>query len=131
MVGSELAGYGEISLSVIGGPACSATTVGVDRPDRGQGDRRPPRRHLADLDSAPLKRARWAATGLWSGGHDAKERYPPDTSDAKWELIEPLLPEATSGGRPEKHPRRAWQSRRRWPREHRYRHRDRVRRGGG
>ncbi|MER7439152.1 IS5 family transposase [Pseudonocardia alni] len=35
-----------------------------------------------------------------------KRRYPSDTSDAQWALIEPLLPEAGSGGRPEKHPRR-------------------------
>jgi transposase len=36
-----------------------------------------------------------------------KQRYPSDTSDEQWELIEPLLPEVASGGRPEKHPRRA------------------------
>jgi Transposase and inactivated derivatives len=35
-----------------------------------------------------------------------QRRYPSDTSDAQWALIEPLLPEAGSGGRPEKHPRR-------------------------
>jgi transposase len=34
-------------------------------------------------------------------------RYPSDTSDKQWALIEPLLPEVKSGGRPEKHPRRA------------------------
>lgn len=37
-------------------------------------------------------------------------RYPCDTSDAEWALIEPLLPapasETSSGGHPEKHPRR-------------------------
>src|SRR3954467_10670816 len=36
-----------------------------------------------------------------------RSRYPSDTSDEQWALIEPLLPEARSGGRPEKHPRRA------------------------
>lgn len=35
-----------------------------------------------------------------------KRRYPSDTSDAQWALIEPLLPAAGAGGRPEKHPRR-------------------------
>ncbi|WP_373324169.1 transposase [Pseudonocardia alni] len=35
-----------------------------------------------------------------------ERRYPSDTSDEQWALIEPLLPEAGSGGRPEKHPRR-------------------------
>ena len=34
-------------------------------------------------------------------------RYPSDTSDEQWALIEPLLPAANTGGRPEKHPRRA------------------------
>jgi transposase len=34
-------------------------------------------------------------------------RYPSDTSDAQWALIEPLLPPVNTGGRPEKHPRRA------------------------
>lgn len=37
-------------------------------------------------------------------------RYPSDTTDAEWALIEPLLPlpasRTPSGGRPEKHPRR-------------------------
>ncbi|MFI7695464.1 IS5 family transposase [Nonomuraea sp. NPDC049655] len=32
--------------------------------------------------------------------------YPSDLTDAQWELIEPLLPEPNTGGRPEKHPRR-------------------------
>jgi len=36
-----------------------------------------------------------------------KQRYPSDTSDKQWELIEPLLPDVRTGGRPEKHPRRA------------------------
>jgi transposase len=34
-------------------------------------------------------------------------RYPSDTSDEQWVLIEPLLPAVNTGGRPEKHPRRA------------------------
>ncbi len=34
-------------------------------------------------------------------------RYPSDTSDEQWALIEPLLPPANTGGRSEKHPRRA------------------------
>ncbi|MFC5163104.1 IS5 family transposase [Nonomuraea angiospora] len=34
------------------------------------------------------------------------DRYPSDLTDAQWELIEPLLPEPDTGGRPEKHPRR-------------------------
>ena len=33
-------------------------------------------------------------------------RYPSDMTDAQWALIEPLLPPAKTGGRPEKHPRR-------------------------
>src|SRR5918998_2849577 len=36
-----------------------------------------------------------------------ESRYPSDTNDAQWALIEPLLPEAKTGGRPEKHRRRA------------------------
>ncbi|MFD4342629.1 IS5 family transposase [Streptomyces anulatus] len=39
-----------------------------------------------------------------------ERRYPSDMTDHEWALIEPLLPlpasETTSGGRPEKHPRR-------------------------
>jgi len=35
------------------------------------------------------------------------KRYPSDTSDEQWALIEPLLPQVKTGGRPEKHPRRA------------------------
>ncbi|WP_326809835.1 IS5 family transposase [Streptomyces scopuliridis] len=39
-----------------------------------------------------------------------RPRYPSDTSNAEWALIEPLLPppacETSRGGRPEKHPRR-------------------------
>ena len=34
-------------------------------------------------------------------------RYPSDTSDEQWALVEPLLPAVKTGGRPEKHPRRA------------------------
>ncbi|MFD8494935.1 transposase [Amycolatopsis sp. NPDC059657] len=38
-------------------------------------------------------------------------RYPTDTTDAEWVLLEPLLPkpacETAAGGRPEKHHRRA------------------------
>lgn len=32
--------------------------------------------------------------------------YPSDLTDDQWALIEPLLPPANTGGRPEKHPRR-------------------------
>src|SRR3954466_9781889 len=35
-----------------------------------------------------------------------RSRYPSDTSDEQWALVEPLLPEPKPGGRPEKHPRR-------------------------
>jgi transposase len=35
-----------------------------------------------------------------------RQRYPSDTSDEQWALIEPLLPAVRPGGRPEKHPRR-------------------------
>jgi transposase len=35
-----------------------------------------------------------------------RKRYPSDTSDEQWALIETLLPAPGSGGRPEKHPRR-------------------------
>jgi transposase len=39
-----------------------------------------------------------------------RRRYPSDTTNAEWALIEPLLPtpacETSKGGRPEKHPRR-------------------------
>jgi transposase len=38
---------------------------------------------------------------------DRPRRYPSDTSDEQWALIEPLLPAVNTGGRPEKHPRRA------------------------
>src|SRR4051812_22944380 len=36
-----------------------------------------------------------------------RSRYPSDTSDEQWALVEPLLPPVKTGGRPEKHPRRA------------------------
>jgi transposase len=42
-----------------------------------------------------------------SGRVTRRSRYPWDTSDEQWALIEPLLPEVKTGGRPEKHPRRA------------------------
>lgn len=39
-----------------------------------------------------------------------QRRYPSDTTNAEWALLEPLLPEPACetrrGGRPEKHPRR-------------------------
>jgi transposase len=38
---------------------------------------------------------------------DRPQHYPSDTSDEQWAIIEPLLPSARTGGRPEKHPRRA------------------------
>ena len=38
---------------------------------------------------------------------DRPRHYPSDTSDEQWAIIEPLLPPARTGGRPEKHPRRA------------------------
>lgn len=36
-----------------------------------------------------------------------RRRYPSDLTDAQWRLVEPLLPAVNTGGRPEKHPRRA------------------------
>jgi transposase len=42
-----------------------------------------------------------------SGWVARRSRYPSDTSDEQWALIEPLLPKVKTGGRPEKHPRRA------------------------
>jgi len=38
---------------------------------------------------------------------ERSQRYPSDTSDEQWAVIEPLLPPVRTGGRPEKHPRRA------------------------
>jgi transposase len=42
-----------------------------------------------------------------SGGVSRQARYPSDTSDEQWAVIEPLLPPVNTGGRPEKHSRRA------------------------
>ncbi len=36
-----------------------------------------------------------------------QRRYPSDLTDEQWALVEPLLPAAKHGGRPEKHPRRS------------------------
>jgi transposase len=36
-----------------------------------------------------------------------ERRYPSDVTDEQWKLVEPLLPAAKRGGRPEKHSRRA------------------------
>ena len=45
--------------------------------------------------------------GAGQGGAVSQRRgYPSDLSDAQWALIEPLLPEPSAGGRPEKHSRR-------------------------
>lgn len=41
------------------------------------------------------------------GGVSRQSRYPSDLTDGEWALVEPLLPPAGEGGRPEKHPRRA------------------------
>jgi transposase len=38
---------------------------------------------------------------------DRPQHYPSDISDEQWAVIEPLLPAVRTGGRPEKHPRRA------------------------
>ena len=38
---------------------------------------------------------------------ERSRRYPSDTNDEQWAIIEPLLPPVNTGGRPEKHPRRA------------------------
>jgi transposase len=32
--------------------------------------------------------------------------YPTDLSDAEWDVLQPLVPAAKSGGRPEKYPKR-------------------------
>ena len=47
--------------------------------------------------------------GLIPGGRMTRRpaRYPSDTNDEQWALIEPLLPPVKTGGRPEKHSRRA------------------------
>ena len=39
--------------------------------------------------------------------HERPRHYPSDTSDEQWAIIEPLLPPVRTGGRPEKHSRRA------------------------
>jgi transposase len=38
---------------------------------------------------------------------DRPRQYPSDTSDEQWAVIEPLLSAVKTGGRPEKHSRRA------------------------
>lgn len=40
------------------------------------------------------------------GGVSRQSCYPSDLTDDEWALVEPLLPPAGCGGRPEKHPRR-------------------------
>jgi hypothetical protein len=50
----------------------------------------------------------WSRERSVHGGPMARRTgYPLDLSDQQWELIEPLLPAVKTGGRPEKHPRRA------------------------
>jgi transposase len=39
--------------------------------------------------------------------NERPRRYPSDTSDEQWAIIQPLLPPVRTGGRPEKHSRRA------------------------
>jgi transposase len=39
--------------------------------------------------------------------NERPRHYPSDTSDEQWAIIEPLLPPVRTGGRPEKHSRRA------------------------
>jgi transposase len=46
----------------------------------------------------------WCGQGGWVAV--SRRGYPSDLTDAQWALIEPLLPEPSTGGRPEKHPRR-------------------------
>lgn len=52
-----------------------------------------------------------AATSQAGAVVDRLRRYPSDTTDAEWQILQPLLPAAASdgppGGRPEKHDRRA------------------------
>ena len=45
-------------------------------------------------------------SGREHGHHASTTDLPPDLTDEQWALIEPLLPPANTGGRPEKHPRR-------------------------
>ncbi len=56
---------------------------------------------LRDHDAIGVHRGRMARRRTPRPG------YPSDLTDAQWELVEPLLPPARTGGRPEKHPRRA------------------------
>jgi putative transposase len=53
----------------------------------------------------------YPAAGKATSAGCRPRRYPSDTSDAEWALLEPLLPtpacETAAGGRPEKHHRRA------------------------
>ncbi|MFC5091689.1 IS5 family transposase [Amycolatopsis plumensis] len=53
----------------------------------------------------------YPAAGKATSAGCRPRRYPSDTSDAEWALLESLLPtpacETAAGGRPEKHPRRA------------------------
>jgi len=35
-----------------------------------------------------------------------REAYPSDLSDAEWQLLQPYIPKAKSGGRPREHPMR-------------------------
>lgn len=52
-----------------------------------------------------------ARTRSWPAVRERRRRYPSDTTDAEWRLLEPLLPvpacHTPRGGRPEKHDRRA------------------------
>lgn len=52
----------------------------------------------------------WRRDFRWRGGQggsvSARRGYPSDLTDAQWALIEPLLPEPSTDGRREKHPRR-------------------------
>ena len=43
---------------------------------------------------------------MGQGSEQDRQRYPTDLTDGQWAVIEPLLPPPSTGGRPEKHPRR-------------------------
>ena len=43
---------------------------------------------------------------MGQGSEQGVQRYPTDLTDEQWAVIEPLLPPPSTGGRPEKHPRR-------------------------
>ena len=44
---------------------------------------------------------------LWyDRGMEPRKPYPTDLTDREWELIQPYVPEAKPGGRPEKYPKR-------------------------